>query len=91
MSGSKVISKLFFSSPHSQWMSMGINIKGLFSSSSQFFFGSGFIASLLSFVGLFYLYFTVLNLFQLLAGCLLLGVPMFVIGRKTLVIKAASS
>ncbi|KAJ3089162.1 proteasome regulatory particle base subunit [Quaeritorhiza haematococci] len=71
------------------WASNGANISNLFASSSLLVFGSAFSACLVAVIGLFYLYWTRLNLFQLLGYGSVLSVVTSIIGRQALVARAA--
>lgn len=67
------------------WASSGWNLKNLFASPSLTLYGFGFLGCLVAWVGLFYLYFTVFNLFDLFKFGSPLSVASIILGRQALV------
>ncbi|KAJ3124921.1 proteasome regulatory particle base subunit [Nowakowskiella sp. JEL0407] len=64
------------------------NFNGLFSANGNVVYGSSFIGVLSAWVVLFYLYFTIFNMFQLLAFGFPLSLVTLFVGRQALIVKA---
>ncbi|KAI9341802.1 Dolichyl-diphosphooligosaccharide--protein glycosyltransferase subunit Swp1 [Zopfochytrium polystomum] len=71
------------------WLSIGVNVSNLFASASNFFWGTSFIVSLAATLGLYYVYWLQLNMFQFLGYGTVLWFVTAAIGWRALVARAA--
>ncbi|KAH6580953.1 hypothetical protein BASA61_006701 [Batrachochytrium salamandrivorans] len=69
----------------SMWIALGANVSNLFASTSLFVFGTAFLAALASLLGLFYVYWCSLTLFELILYGLVISIPTMLLGHRTLV------
>ncbi len=69
------------------WLLIGVNVSGLFSSAAYAFYGLLFMGVLDAWILLFFMYFTVFNIFQLIGYGFVLGIATLFVGRQALIEK----